>query len=260
MLDAPADGAWNMAVDAALCAMAESDDATPVLRLYGWSRPTLSVGYAQNVETDVDPEYLHSHNIDLVRRPTGGRAVLHWDEITYSVVIPASDRHYGSLRVMYETVARALKTALRDMGLAVDEDSVKEYAKNPCCFATRTRHEISVMGRKVVGSAQRRSKKAALQHGSVILTMDTCAYLSCLRFTDPRRREEAALGLGGINSLPYIKIKADEGRNAIIRAFERVLEAGFMDSLLTPEEEELAKEMTENFMVSAMNENQPHNV
>jgi lipoate-protein ligase A len=241
ILNPPADGVWNMGVDCALLDCAAHGAASPVLRLYGWDKPTLSIGYAQNPSTDIARAFLENEKIPLVRRPTGGRAILHWDELTYAVVIPSHSRFFGSLPEMYAAIAAPLRAALTSLGLTLDTGGWAVGARNnPCCFATRLGHEISVNGKKVVGSAQRRRKTAALQHGSIVLSLDAERYANCLNFTDGAKRTAALALLGGINDFATHPVTRGELASAVIGAFAQTLGLEFEESGLTEEEERIA--------------------
>lgn len=233
-----ADGEWNMGVDCALldCATA------PVLRLYGWNQPTLSIGYAQKPEMDVNLAFLENEKIPLVRRPTGGRAILHWDELTYAVTIPSHSGFFGSLPEMYATATLPLRDALMSLGLPLDTDGrAAGVRSNPCCFATRLKHEISVNGKKIVGSAQRRLKTAALQHGSIVLSMDAERYANCLNFTDKTKRTASLALLGGVNDFAPRPITRHELATAIVDSFMKTLGIEFTPSTLTEEEMGMAQ-------------------
>lgn len=199
LIDPPADGETNMAVDAALLAAVAQGRLGPTLRLYGWSTPTLSLGYTQK-ETDVDADACARHGVPVVRRPTGGRAVYHDDEVTYAVAVPETSRWFGSLAQVYRLAEWAVEEALKRLNVPVDYADKKEAGvRSGCCFSSRTRHEITVGGKKVVASAQRRIRGGALQHGSVILSIDARRYVDLLRWPDPARRDEALRLMGGIN-------------------------------------------------------------
>lgn len=226
-----------MGVDSALLEYA----ATPVLRLYGWDKPTLSIGYAQKPETDVNLAFLEAENIPLVRRPTGGRAILHWDELTYAVVIPSHSKFFGSLPEMYATIALPIRNALTSLGLPLDDGGrTMGVRNNPCCFATRLGHEISVNGKKIVGSAQRRLKTAALQHGSIVLSLDAHRYANCLNFTDMAKRDASLSLLGGMNDFVTRPITRDELTTALMESFAQTLGLEFKENGLTEEEMRLA--------------------
>jgi lipoate-protein ligase A len=147
----------------------------PTLRLYRWAAPTLTIGYAQDRGRDVDLAACRARGVEVVRRATGGRAVLHDAELTYSVAVPAGEPGFGTgLDESLRAVAAGLLAALRLLGVdaAVPAGSHRGAARrlrHPGCFAAPARHEIVVGGRKLVGSAQRRRDGAFLQHGSILI-------------------------------------------------------------------------------------------
>jgi lipoate-protein ligase A len=192
----PARGAWNMAVDEAVLESAGRGESLPTLRLYAWEPACLSLGYAQPA-SDVDLVQLQARGWDLVRRPTGGRAVLHTDELTYSVAGPlAEPRLAGTVLDSYNRLARALTEALRLLGLQVEIQEHPEKAgrgnPNPVCFEIPSTYEITVGGKKLVGSAQARRREGVLQHGSLPLTGDLGRILQVLVYKDEASRSRAA--------------------------------------------------------------------
>lgn len=165
--DPPASGAWNMAVDEALARLRREEG---VLRIYRWSRPTLSFGRNQEASGRYDPEAFRSLGADVVRRPTGGREVLHDRELTYSIILPLSGP--GSLRATYRLVNSALLAALRSLGVNGRMADRRGRTPSPdagACFRQPAEGEIEVAGRKLVGSAQARVGSNLLQHGSLLL-------------------------------------------------------------------------------------------
>ena len=195
----PARGAWNMAVDEALLESVWRKTSLPVLRLYAWEPPCLSLGYAQPLP-DVDLARLEAHGWDLVRRPTGGRAILHTDEITYSVAAPPDEeRLAGTVLEAYHRLAQALLAALQRLGLPaeIQEGSAAPSGPNanPVCFEVPSASEITVRGKKLVGSAQARRKEGILQHGSLPLTGDLSRIVEVLAYPDEEVRRRAAARL-----------------------------------------------------------------
>jgi lipoate-protein ligase A len=160
-------GAANMALDHALAACLRPNQG--VVRLYGWSRPTVSFG--KNEPAHRVGEGMHTGGVELhyVRRPTGGRAVLHDDELTYAVVAPLDA--FGGLREAYLRINEALAEAIRALGAAVEVSGTTETLGLDAgpCFQSPTRGEVVAEGRKLVGSAQARLEGALLQHGSILL-------------------------------------------------------------------------------------------
>jgi len=156
-----------MAVDEAILRAVAAGSVPPTLRFYAWDPACLSLGRAQPV-ADVDLPALRAAGFDLVRRPTGGAAVLHVDEVTYAVAAPLGMPGLGrAVLEIHSAIAEALAGTFRALGVDVDfgGDGVpQEFA----CFSGAGGHEMTVEGRKLVGSALRRGRNAFLQHGSVL--------------------------------------------------------------------------------------------
>jgi lipoate-protein ligase A len=163
--------AWNMAIDEALLLTCESH-SLPVLRFYQWENPTLSLGYFQNF-SEVNVIECERMGIDWIRRPTGGRAVLHDDELTYSVIAPL-EKMSTSIEVSYEMLSEALAIGIKKLGLYAQLTTRHKSRdnKNPVCFVAPAYSELTIYGKKVIGSAQMRTKHALLQHGSIPITLD----------------------------------------------------------------------------------------
>ena len=193
----PAPGPWNMALDEALLEASLGGDSLPTLRLYAWEPACLSLGYAQSI-TDADLAALNAYGWDLVRRPTGGRAILHTDELTYSVCGPQDEpRLSGSVLESYQTLAQALLNALQRLHIpalahARNSPAAGSDPKGPVCFEVPSNYEITVGGKKLVGSAQSRRKGGVLQHGSLPLVGDLTRITQALCFTDEPARQSAA--------------------------------------------------------------------
>lgn len=172
MLDSgAADGAWNMALDVALLARARRT-GEGVFRVYQWSRPTLSFGRHERAAGRYDLPRLQANGVDTVRRPTGGRALLHDRELTYSVTAPAPD---ATLAQSYEAIGATLTAAMRSLGIPVAAASPPGRSLRPegaLCFAEPSAGELVVGGRKLIGSAQLREQGALLQHGSILIADD----------------------------------------------------------------------------------------
>jgi lipoyl(octanoyl) transferase len=182
IVDPSRDGAWNLAVDEALLqAYEEADEAgepsrPPTLRLYGWSPAAVSLGRSQAAAGAHDPAVLAREGIDLVRRPTGGAAVLHEHERTYAVIgLVRGGDFPGGVVDTYRRVAEAIVAGLARLGIAAAAELAPRRRSAPgsvVCFESLGPHEISAGGRKLVGAAQLRRKRAFLQHGSIPLRLD----------------------------------------------------------------------------------------
>lgn len=185
-----ADGYSNMAVDEAL---ARCHDGVPVLRVYGWHPPAISLGHHQHL-SDLDLEKCRRDGVDVVYRPTGGRAVLHADEVTYAVVLGPGSRLYDPrILPLYERISAGLTAALMRLGVELEFERgaralppQEKGGLDRLCFASSIRYELGQAGKKAVGSAQRRFGPVALQHGSILLGE---AHLQLVDYLS--RREEA---------------------------------------------------------------------
>jgi len=173
LMDAPASGAWNMALDAALLRAAEREGRR-ALRLYAWDPPALSFGRNEPALRRYDRDAIATRGLAVVRRPTGGRAVWHHREVTYAVAGPADG--FGSLRETYREIHAMLADALAALGAQVllAADRPADGVGAGACFASAAGGEVMAprTGGKVVGSAQVRSGGAFLQHGSVLLAAE----------------------------------------------------------------------------------------
>ena len=181
--DQPRRAANNMALDHALAACLADDHA--VLRLYSWTRPTASFGRNEPTAGLYSAEAANAQGIDYIRRPTGGRAVLHHGELTYAVIAPP--RALGGVRNAYRLINQALASALQSLGAQVtvaDGHQTLDLDAGPC-FQAPADGEVMANGRKLIGSAQARVEGALLQHGSIILTGDQTR-LDLLRKPEPR--------------------------------------------------------------------------
>ena len=230
LLSPPASGAWNMAVDEAILENVVSGDSLPTLRLYAWDPPCLSLGRTQPF-TDANIPTLKENGWDIIRRATGGRAILHTDELTYAIIAPKDNPHVsGSVLESYQYLAQALITALEDLGAKVEMKAEKGKGNsnfNPVCFETPSAYEITVNGKKIIGSAQARQKGGVLQHGSLPLTGDLTRITEALNFSDEKSRQVAAQKLMlSASTLEYAlgrEIDWGTASKSFTRAFQSVL-------------------------------------
>ncbi|MFH1866274.1 MAG: lipoate--protein ligase family protein [Candidatus Eisenbacteria bacterium] len=169
-----ADGATNMAVDEAILAGVRDGSSPPTLRVYAWEPPTVSIGHSQKASTELDLQACARKGFGVVRRPTGGRAVLHAGELTYSVVGPSGVPPLGgSIAESYRAIAAGLMLGLTALGIHAELAPASTASRSrgevaPPCFVSAGRFEVVVEGRKLIGSAQRRVGAAVLQHGSLL--------------------------------------------------------------------------------------------
>ena len=246
----PARGAWNMAIDESILEHAGRSNVLPTLRLYAWDPPCLSLGHAQPF-TDVDTARLISHGWDVVRRVTGGRAILHTDELTYSVAGPADEPILaGDVLASYNRLADALLAAVHDLGLPVEMKEGKADSNgvpNPVCFEVPSTYEITVDGKKLIGSAQARRREGVLQHGSLPLTGDLSRIVQALVFPDEESRQTASRRLLArattVESVLGRVVDWETAKQALVRAFEAELGITFEAGELTEFELARAEEL-----------------
>ncbi len=234
LIDPPVQGAWNMAVDESLLEHVGMGESLPTLRLYAWEPACLSLGYAQPF-SDVDTFRMHERGWDAVRRPTGGRAILHTDELTYSITAPPDEpRVLGTVLESYNRLAQALVVAVKSLGIPVEmKDHLpgQSGAQGPVCFEVPSAYEITVGGKKLIGSAQARRKEGVLQHGTLPLYGDLGRITEALVFPDESARAAAAVKLWSrattVETVLGRKIEWKAAAQAFIHAFESELNLTF---------------------------------
>jgi lipoate-protein ligase A len=231
LLDGLAAGSWNMGVDEALLASAV-EGGVPTLRLYAWQGPWLSLGYGQRLGAERLAACAEA-GVGVVRRVTGGLAVLHGADLTYAVAAPERLLPAG-LRPTYEILAAALQGALRSLGVDAQRSAAPPGGAGPGgfdCFAEPAADELCVGGRKLVGSAQRRGGGGVLQHGSLRLAPDPGP-----------ARYATGLGGAGATSLQELgcRIASERLHSVLIEAFGAALDARFERGVLTLAETALA--------------------
>jgi len=252
ILDAPCDGASNMAIDEAILEAVGRGDAPPTLRLFRWEPACLSLGYAQPI-TDVDRARLAARGWHVVRRMTGGRAILHTDELTYSVALPLSHPLVdGTIIDSYRRLSAALLSAVQDIGLEAhaDKRTTRSKAVGPVCFEVPSDYEITAEGKKLIGSAQVRKHNGALQHGSLPLYGDVSRICEALVFPDEEARTHArervlrrATTLGDVLGR---NVSWEEAAQAVIAAFSTKFEIALDQVSLTAAEVERAAILRES--------------
>ena len=242
-----------MAVDEAILEAVGRGESLPTLRLYAWDPPCLSLGFSQPF-ADVDLSALAQHGWQIVRRPTGGRAILHTDELTYSVIAPLNEpRVAGSVLESYARLSQALLNALERLGLPARAD--KEYGLpdgsqpgGAVCFEVPSNYEITVAGKKLVGSAQARKNEGVLQHGSLPLFGDLTRITLALAYRDEASRARAAERLlahaANAEMLGYT-ISWRQAADAFQTAFQDTLRMELIQQGLTMNEQIRAAELIE---------------
>ncbi len=238
LIEPEGDGAANMATDEALLdayLSPQGRDAAPTLRLYGWNPATLSLGKGQAAEGSHDPAYLAAQGLGLVRRPTGGQAVLHERERTYCVVgrldRPPFD---GGVLATYASISDALRWGIESLGIETSAEPQRPKRlpdRGPVCFNVASSHELLHRGRKLIGSAQMRRRQAFLQHGSIPLRADAQRLGAAI---GARADHERFAGLS--DSLGYDP-RIDVLDRALVAGFERRFGIELVPGLRTPWEQ-----------------------
>lgn len=189
--------AENMAVDEAVMEGVISGTSLPTIRFYDWSPPTVSCGYNQIISKEVDLDLVTAQGYGFVRRPTGGRLVLHEDEVTYSIIARCKGKLGGNVSESYYEISKALATGFRIIGVNVElekgslSSSHQRQDVNPC-FASSSRFELNYNRRKIVGSAQVRKEGVLLQHGSILLDHDQSKLAFLMPNIDTDKRNKLA--------------------------------------------------------------------
>ncbi|NMC30781.1 MAG: lipoate--protein ligase family protein [Pelolinea sp.] len=251
IVNAPAEGAWNMAVDEAILESTAGYLQPTTLRLYSWNPFCLSLGYAQPIK-DINEQRLKEYGWDFVRRPTGGKAILHADELTYSICAAQDDPHVqGSVLESYRHLSQGLMAALRGVGLTANSEPHKEPAERnttkPICFEVPSDYEITLNGKKIIGSAQARKKNGVLQHGAVPLFGDITRITEVLQYPDEKERAASrSLLLAHATTLQEQagqKITWKELAQAFLCGFEQALDVEIKVGHLSELERRRAKEI-----------------
>lgn len=245
----PMDGAMNMAVDEALLIASGRSGASPVIRFYRWAGPTLTLGAFQSAD-EIDWDACARDGVEVVRRITGGRAVLHGADFTYSVSANRSTLQFpDEIRGSFFAVSRALVAGLARLGVEAQASSTSRpgQRREPFCFAATSWFEIEERGRKLIGSAQRRFRNSFLQQGSMPMAFEAESFYRYIRFPDPSRRAEAVAAarlavcdLAGTAERP---VTFDDVVNAFAAGFEETLAVSLKPSGLTEDERRLAHEL-----------------
>ncbi|AYB38908.1 lipoate--protein ligase family protein [Brevibacillus laterosporus] len=248
----------NMAIDEAILTLHSQGKVPPTVRFYTWNPATLSIGYFQKMEKEIKIDEVKRLGLGLVRRPTGGRAVLHDAELTYSVIVSEDHPQMPkSVTEAYKVISMGLLHGFQKLGLQAEMVSLaseEEKAKynspgSSACFDSPSWYELVVEGKKVAGSAQTRQKGVILQHGSILLDMDVDLLFSLLTFPSERVKErmiksfkQKAVTINEVSSKP---ISLEEAIEAFYQGFAEGLGIELVPMELTDEEQQLANELAE---------------
>ena len=241
----------NMATDEALLRHAGTAPPVPTLRFFGWVPPAVSLGYFQDARKEVNLPYCREHSIDVVRRPTGGKAVFHDHEVTYALV--AGENHplfprgiLGTFQVISSAILRALSKLGVEAEMAADGRSHAPDGLAAFCFSVPSRYELLVKGRKICGSAQTRSKGVFLQHGSILVDFDPARTAAVL--VSPGKRVEQKIremerAVTSLRSHLKERISPLGLTRVLLEGFEEVFHVRIMPGDLSPEERSIKEHL-----------------
>ncbi len=259
-------GFMNMAIDEAIMIAHREGLVPPTIRFYQWSPPAVSLGYFQDLKKEIDVDVCKNLGIDIVRRPTGGKAVLHDKELTYSFII--KENHplvNNSILETYKKISGGMIRGLSYLGIKAELVPLREKLKSTpsgneakskiphsdiksICFSVPSQYEVQVKGKKIVGSAQVRKREIVLQHGSLLIELEKDKLFSVFNFPSAKIREKLKTGFKA-TSLEEIlkkKINFSELSEILPRGFEEEFGARLVEGKLTKQEEKISKDLLEN--------------
>lgn len=225
------EAAMNMAIDEAIMLSKK-----PTLRFFGWKPPTVSIGYFQGMEQEVDLDACKAHGIDVVRRVTGGGAVFHDQELTYSYFVPEDSGEVSrTILESYDQICGFVIGGLRKLGLEAEFKPI---------------NDIIVNGKKISGNAQTRKNGMVLQHGTILLGVDVKKMFSLLKVPDEKIRDKMISvveeRVTSVEKELGRSVTFDEVKEKIVEAFQESGMRVLREGALSKEEEEKAKELYEN--------------
>ncbi len=254
LITLPLDGATNMAIDEAILYALAEGNGRPTLRFFQWNPPCLSLGYNQHW-AEIDEPSCQQLGYTWTRRATGGRAILHRDELTYSLIIPQDDpRVQGGVTTAYQALSFGLMNGLKRLGVEVKQATKEDVRAGlraskgggPVCFDSPSHYEITHQGKKLIGSAQLRRKQTVLQHGTLPLCGKLNRILDVLKFSAEDRKQQQNLlpqrattmerALGKVLSFEEVAAALSEG-------FAEALNLSYEEMPLTKREKELAEQL-----------------
>jgi lipoate-protein ligase A len=248
-----------MAIDEAIMTGIIDGTSPPTLRFYGWKPPCVSIGYAQSLRNEIDLQACRQRGYTWVRRPTGGRAVLHIDELTYSVAAPQTEaRVAGDIVTSYRRLSRGLVAGLRLLGCDVAQAHEQRKAgrgtkpsASAACFDVPSHYEITAFGRKLVGSAQVRRKGIVLQHGALPLRGDVARLVDVLALPLADRQALRVKLLDRAIALDQAlghDIAVDRVISALVEGFSRALNLELAPGVLSNAEQQRAAELQKKYI------------
>ena len=243
-----------MAIDEAIFLSCQQGKSLPTIRLYGWTPPAVSLGYFQKAENAINFEACKRRGVDVVKRLSGGRAVLHDKELTYSLICPEGTPPFGkTILETYKTISMCLISALKNLNLDVKWVTSKEKHssfrhlndKTVSCFSSPSWYEITVEGKKICGSAQKRGGGTWLQHGAILLEHDVEMLVEVLKSGKSKQEfmDEICSSTTSINNHLGKKIDFYELKALVLKGFEANLGISLKRGNLTDYEYQLKNQL-----------------
>lgn len=255
---------YNMAMDEALLNFVSRGEIDPVIRFYTWNPATLSIGYFQRLQKEIDIDKVKEKGYGLVRRQTGGRGVLHDKELTYSVIVPESHPNMPStVTEAYKIISQGLLEGFKNLGFETyfaiprskeERDKLKQ-PRSSVCFDAPSWYELVVEGRKIAGSAQTRQKGVILQHGSILQDIDIDDLFDMFKFKNERlkakMKENFVQKAVAINDISNQHITLNEMENAFEAGFKKGLNIDFKPLELTEKQLEEVQGLEDKYRSEA---------
>ncbi|REH84110.1 octanoyltransferase [Staphylococcus felis] len=251
---------YNMALDEALLNFVSRGEIDPVIRFYTWDPPTLSIGYFQRLEKEIDIDMVRKKGYGLVRRQTGGRGVLHDKELTYSVIVPESHPAMPkTVTEAYRVISNGLLEGFKSLGFdayfaiprSKEEREKLKQPRSSVCFDAPSWYELVVEGKKIAGSAQTRQKGVILQHGSILQSIDIDDLFDMFIYKNDRLKSkmkdafvEKAIA---INDLSDKHITLSEMEDAFKKGFAKGLNINFKPLELTKAQQQEVHELEKKY-------------
>jgi len=259
-------GFMNMAIDEAIMIAHREGLVPPTIRFYQWSPPAVSLGYFQDLKKEIDIDVCKNLGIDIVRRPTGGKAVLHDQELTYSFII--NENHplvNDSILETYKKISGGIIRGLFYLGIKAklvplreklkrallpneDKPKISHLDFKSICFSVPSQYEVQVDGKKIVGSAQVRKGGVVLQHGSLLIKLEKDKLFSVFNFPSAQIRERLKTRFEATSLEEILKKKINflELSEILPRGFEEEFGVKLTEAKLTKQEEKISKDLLEN--------------
>ncbi len=251
----------NMAIDEAIFRETIKNKKSPTLRFYGWCPSAVSIGYFQDLKNEIDFGQCRRSGVDIVRRLTGGKAVFHSDEITYSLVAATSEDLFpGNIIGTYEKISLCLARGLSLLGInaRLVEAGKNVLKKDPdlvsCCFSMPSGNELLVAGRKICGSAQTRTRGGFLQHGSLLMTFDPVVTAACiLGGRSPVDTGRLSSSVAAVNEVISSPVSVETLCAVLKKGFADELGIDLVEGSLTSAEKELSGQLVQKYKSDAWN-------